>query len=87
MASDISFRDGSLYHAVGYQDYFGIVSALLMTGILMGGLILRQRQGPARIGAESVLLLLIYGGAVAVQLPHRPFGDQPRQPSIICADR
>lgn len=67
MASDISYRDGSLYHAVGDQDYFWIVTALLMTGILIGGLILRQRQGPARIGAESVLLLLIYGGAVAVQ--------------------
>jgi cation:H+ antiporter len=66
-AADISYRDGSLYHAVGNQDYFWIVSALLMTGILIGGLILRQRQGPARIGAESLLLLSIYAGAVALQ--------------------
>jgi cation:H+ antiporter len=49
--------DGSLYHAVGSPDYFWISAALLVTGILIGGLILRQRQGPARIGAESVLLL------------------------------
>ncbi|WP_375263717.1 sodium:calcium antiporter [Palleronia sp.] len=68
MASDISYRDGSLYHAVSSQDYFWIVSALLMTGILMGGLILRQRQGPGRIGIESALLLLVYGGAVVVQV-------------------
>lgn len=67
MLSDLSYREGSLYHAIGDQDYFWIVSALLMTGILIGGLILRQRQGPGKIGAESLLLLLIYGGAVATQ--------------------
>ncbi|NDV88910.1 sodium:calcium antiporter [Aurantimonas aggregata] len=67
-ASDVAYRDGSLYHAVGDQDYFWIVSALLMTGLLIGGLILRQRQGPGRIGTESLLLLLIYAGAVALQV-------------------
>ncbi len=67
MASDISYRDGSIYHAVGEADYYWIATALLMTGILIGGLILRQRQGPAKIGAESILLLVIYAGAVAVQ--------------------
>jgi cation:H+ antiporter len=64
--------DGSLYHAVGSPDYFWISAALLMTGILIGGLILRQRQGPARIGAESVLLLTIYAGTVAVQVTAWP---------------
>ena len=39
-----------------------------MTGILIGGLILRQRRGPGRIGGESMLLLLIYAGSVAVQV-------------------
>ncbi|MFW5881199.1 MAG: sodium:calcium antiporter [Roseicyclus sp.] len=68
MASDIAYRDGSLYHAAGDADYYWIATALLMTGILIGGLILRQRQGPARIGAESILLLAIYAGAVAVQV-------------------
>ncbi len=67
VASDIAYRKGSLYHAVADPAYFWIASALLMTGILIGGLIVRQREGPARIGAESVLLLLLYGGAVAVQ--------------------
>lgn len=66
-ASDISYREGSLYHAISDQDYFWIVSAMLMTGVLIGGLILRQRQGPGKIGAESILLLLIYVGAVATQ--------------------
>ncbi len=66
-AADISYRDGSLYHAVTNQDLFWIVSALLMTGVLIGGLILRQREGPARIGAESLLLFAIYAGTIALQ--------------------
>ncbi len=66
-ASDIAYRDGSLYHAVGSTDYYWISTAMLMTGIMIGGMILRQRQGPARIGMESILLMAIYAGAVVVQ--------------------
>ena len=68
MASDVAYRDGSIYHAVGMGDFFWIAIALLMTSVLLGGLILRQRQGPARIGSESALLLLIYGSAVLSQV-------------------
>lgn len=67
VASDISYREGSLYHAVGDADLYWIATALVMTGVLIGGMILRQRQGPGRIGAESILLLGIYAAAVAVQ--------------------
>ncbi len=66
-ASDVAYREGSLYHAVGDAGYYWIASALLMSGVLIGGLILRQKQGPGKIGIESVLLLMIYAGAVAVQ--------------------
>ncbi|SHI34634.1 sodium:calcium antiporter [Wenxinia saemankumensis] len=72
MASDMSYRDGSLYHAVGAADFYWIATALVMTGVLIGGLILRQRQGPGRIGAESLLLLGIYAAAVAVQFMGGP---------------
>jgi cation:H+ antiporter len=66
-ASDIFYREGSLYHAVGTVDYFWLVTAMLMTVVLVGGLILRQRAGPGLIGGESIVLLLLYAGAVAVQ--------------------
>lgn len=66
--SDFSFRQGSLYHAVGMEDSFWVVTAMLMTAVLLGGLLLRQQHGPAKIGYESILLLLIYAGAVAVQV-------------------
>ncbi|MBS8227797.1 sodium:calcium antiporter [Vannielia litorea] len=66
--SDVAYRDGSLYHAVGMADLYWLATGLLMTAVLMAGLILRQREGPGRIGIESVLMMGIYGTAVAVEV-------------------
>ncbi|OWU86014.1 cation transporter [Oceanicola sp. 22II-s10i] len=66
-AADTAYRDGSLYHAAGMQDYFWLTTAALMTAVLLGGLIVRERRGPAGIGVESVLMLAIYAGAIAIQ--------------------
>ena len=66
-AADISYRDGSLYHTIGPGDYFWNATAILMTAVLLGGLILRQRIGPARIGVESLLLLVLYAAALLLQ--------------------
>lgn len=66
--ADTSYREGSLYHAAGAGDQFWTLTAILMTGVLLGGLILRQRKGPVSIGAESVALLAIYAGAIALQV-------------------
>lgn len=65
--SDVGYRSGSIYHAVGSQDLFWLATGLLMTAILMLGLIFREKTGPGRIGRESVALLCIYGFAIAVQ--------------------
>ncbi|GGF61572.1 cation:H+ antiporter [Mameliella alba] len=64
--ADTAYREGSLYHAVGTQDLYWLVTGQMMTAVLLAGLILRQRHGPAQIGLESLLLILIYGGAVAL---------------------
>lgn len=66
-AADVSYRDGSLYHAAGMDDYFWTVTAILMTGILVAGLVLRQRVGPGRIGFESLAILGIYAGAITLK--------------------
>ncbi len=66
--SDVAYRDGSLFHAVGLQDYFWVVVSLLMTVVLLGGLIVRERQGPGGIGFDSLALLVIYGGAILLQI-------------------
>ncbi len=65
--SDIAYRDGSLYHAIGDDDVFWLATGLVMTGILLAGLIARQARGPGGIGWESMALIAVYGGAVAVQ--------------------
>jgi cation:H+ antiporter len=65
--SDIGYREGSLYHAVGRDDLFWLAVALVMSAVLLLGLIFRDRGGPGRIGLESTAMLLIYGGAIAIQ--------------------
>jgi cation:H+ antiporter len=64
--SDVGYRDGSLYHAVGVNDLFWLAVAMVMTAILMLGLLYRERSGPGKMGAESILMLLVYLGAIAV---------------------
>jgi len=38
-----------------------------MTGVLLLGLLFREKQGPGGIGRESVLLLAMYIAAIAMQ--------------------
>lgn len=66
--SDVAYREGSIYHAARMNDLFWMATGLLMTVILLSGLILRQREGPGRIGVESVLMMLVYATAVSVEL-------------------
>ena len=67
VASDISYREGSIFAAITDTDVYWLTTGLLMTSVLLGGLILREREGPGHIGIESVLLIAIYGTALAVQ--------------------
>ncbi|MEM5471760.1 sodium:calcium antiporter [Hoeflea sp. AS60] len=65
--SDLSYRDGSLYHALTPNDFFWLATGLVLTSILLLGLIVRQRTGPGGIGFESAGVLTVYAGAIAVQ--------------------
>ena len=63
-ASDVAYRDGSIYHVMTNSLVFWTVLTLLMTAILLMGLIRRERRGPGLIGVESVTLLALYAGGV-----------------------
>lgn len=63
--SDVFYREGSLYHAVSEQQIFLISLTMLLTGILLLGLLRRERRGLANIGFESVLVLVLYVGSFA----------------------
>ena len=67
-AADLVYLRGSLYHAegVGPRESFLGGLTILLNVVLLLGLLLRQRKGPANIGIESVLMLLIYGGGFVV---------------------
>jgi cation:H+ antiporter len=66
-AADVAYREGSLYHAVTPDDLFWLSTGMAMISMLILGMLYRQKHGPAGIGIESVGLLAIYGGAIAMQ--------------------
>jgi cation:H+ antiporter len=67
-SADVAYREGSIYHAVAAQPYFLMAVTILMTGVLLLGMITRERYGIARIGFESALILIIYVLGIAVTI-------------------
>jgi cation:H+ antiporter len=67
-ASDIAYREGSIYHAMTEASTLWVTLTLFMTGVLMMGLVRRQEQGIARIGSESFAIIILYGTGVALML-------------------
>ena len=68
VASDVAYRDGSIYHAVDNRDLFLFVWAILMVGALVLGLVRRERHGFAGIGFEGVALLTIFAAGLGMQV-------------------
>ncbi len=64
--SDLAYRQGSIYTAIANRQIFVMALTMLMTGILLLGLLEREKHGMGNIGFESVLILLIYGGGIAM---------------------
>ncbi len=64
-AADVTYRDGSIYHAVTNQQLIWVMVTIFMTCILLLGFLRRERYGIARIGSESFLILLVYLGAIS----------------------
>jgi len=65
-ASDIAYRDGSIYHTMTADAERWVTLALLMAAILIMGLIRRERYGVGRIGAESLAIMVLYGIGVVL---------------------
>lgn len=58
--SDVFYREGSIYADVSVNEKFWLAITILMTGILLMGLLHRERHGIANIGWESFLVLILY---------------------------
>ena len=61
--SDFAFREGSIYGSVNSNQLFIIALTILMTGILILGLLRREKYGIGNIGFESFLILVLYFSA------------------------
>lgn len=61
--ADVSYREGSIYHAIALEQVFVIALTLILTGILLMGLLRRERSGIGNIGFESFLVITLYVGA------------------------
>ncbi|MGF1471810.1 MAG: sodium:calcium antiporter [Rubrobacteraceae bacterium] len=64
--SDVAYRGGSIYHAVTERQVFLIALTVLLTGLLLLGLLRRQKYGIANIGFESFLVMILYLGSFAL---------------------
>ena len=61
--SDVAYREGSIYHAISERQLFLISLTILLTGLLLLGLLRREKHGIANIGFESFLVLVLYFGS------------------------
>ena len=67
-ASDFAYRDGSIYHAISDRTLFWMALVIVMAATLLIGLLRRERQGPAGIGWESVLILGAWMSGAGLQV-------------------
>jgi len=68
--SDAAYRDGSILHAAGPRGIFVTSLAVLLSGVLLMGMVRREKSGIANIGFESFFVLLLYGGGAALMLAY-----------------
>ena len=67
-AADVAYRDGSIYHAVSGSTLLWIALSVLMTGVLLLGLIRREKNGVGNVGFESASIAALYALGVALSL-------------------
>lgn len=60
--SDFAYRSGSIYHTITQRQIFIISLTILLTGILLLGLLRREKRGIGNVGFESFLILILYLG-------------------------
>lgn len=65
-ASDVAYREGSIYLAMSTQQKFWLAMNIVLAAILLLGLLKRQKHGSGNIGFEGIAVLICYFSAVAL---------------------
>ena len=58
--SDVAHREGSIYHAISEHQVYLISLTVLLTGLLLLGLLRREKYGVANIDFDSLLIMILY---------------------------
>jgi len=66
VVGDIAYRGSSLFHAANPDELFLTSGTLVMTAVLLGGLLVRQKRGWLKIGFDGILRITIYVTTVVV---------------------
>ena len=64
--ADIAYRPGSIYGAVTQREPSLLALTIIMSGILLLGLLSREKRGPVNIGFEGLLVLGFYVAGVII---------------------
>lgn len=68
--ADIAYLPGSIFAAVSARETTLLGLTIVMNGVLLLGLLSRERRGPANIGFEGWLVLILYLAGVLVLGTH-----------------
>ena len=66
--ADFAYADGSIYAAATERQLFTLGLGMAMTGILLLGMLRRERHGPVRVGSETVALVVLYVAGSAFEV-------------------
>ncbi|MGK7393728.1 MAG: sodium:calcium antiporter [Candidatus Cyclobacteriaceae bacterium M3_2C_046] len=58
--ADFGYVEGSIFHAITSSQEFLIALTMILTSVLLLGLLHRQKEGIARIGWESFMVIILY---------------------------
>ncbi len=58
--ADMAYQEGSIYHAVGQEQSFILSLSIILSGILLMGMLHRQKEGIAKAGWESLTILGLF---------------------------
>lgn len=64
--ADVTYRHGLVLDEVGSFAQFGALLGVMVTGVYVVGLLMHRRRTFLRFGLDSLIVLLIYVGGVAV---------------------
>lgn len=64
--TDVTYRPGSLYHAIGDQQLIVVAITIAMTAVLLLGLLARPRRAVLGVGVEGIVIALLYALMLAL---------------------